>query len=289
MFSAVSCVAARRGQPHHLMFDSAVYAMFNPKITILVSNWIFEIAGIVMSVRTFARPDTGPSARPGPQARVAPQTRSEAEFASARRHSRRVRLLKFGLPLSALFATGFFVAATFLADSGAPAASVESISLTDGRIVMAKPKLEGYDADRRPYTMTAERAIQQSAVSNIVELEKVAANLPFGKSGTANLTADGGVMDNGSNRLDLKDNIRLITSDGIKAVLSEASINLSTNEMSSSAPVDIVTNGSHITADRMRIEQRGKVFVFESRVRLRIDGNKMKQVAGADAEPETQQ
>jgi lipopolysaccharide export system protein LptC len=112
--------------------------------------------------------------------------------------------------------------------------------------------------------------------------------MPFGKAETANLTADGGVLDNGSNRLDLKDNIRLITSDGIKAVLSQASINLQTNEMSSSAPVEIETDGSHITADRMRIEERGKVFVFESRVRLKIDPNKMKQASGASVEPGTQ-
>jgi lipopolysaccharide export system protein LptC len=264
--------------------------MLNPKITILVSIWIFQIVWIVMTVRSFAGPETAQTSGTGRKGRFAPpQTRSEAEFASARRHSRRVRLLKFGLPLSALFATGFFVAATFLADTGAPSPGMESVSMTDGRIVMAKPKLEGFDADKRPYTMTAERATQQSAASNIVELEKIVADMPFGKSGTANLTADGGVLDNGSSKLDLKDNIRLITSDGIKAVLSQASINLSTNEMASDAPVDIVTDGSHITADRMRIEERGKVFVFESRVRLKIDANKMKQASGASAEPETQQ
>ena len=244
-----------------------------------------------MSVRTYADPEaalTG-KARRNDRLALPPQTRSEAEFVSAQRHSQRVRLLKFGLPLSALFATGFFVAATFLADPGTSTPSVESVSLTDGRVAMAKPKLEGFDAEKRPYSMTAERAVQQSASSNIVELEQIAANMPFGNAGTANLTADGGVLDNGTNMLDLRDNIRLITSDGIKAVLSQASIDLSTNEMSSDAPVDIVTSGSHITADRMRIEERGKVFVFERRVRLKIDANKLKQVSDLSAEPETQQ
>jgi lipopolysaccharide export system protein LptC len=264
--------------------------MPNPKITILVSNWIFQIVWIVMTVRTYAGPEMAQNAGIGRRTRAAPppQTRSEAEFASARRHSRRVRLLKFGLPLTALFAMGFFAAATFLADSNNPAPSVQSVSMSDGRVVMAKPKLEGFDSDKRPYAMTAERAIQQSAASNIIELENVVADLPFGKSETAKLTADGGTFDNASNKLDLKDNIRLSSSGGMKAVLSQASINLSTNEMSSDAPVDIETEGSHITADRMRIEERGKVFVFESRVRLKIDANKMKQASDAEAEPGTQ-
>jgi lipopolysaccharide export system protein LptC len=217
------------------------------------------------------------------------QTRSEAEFAAASRHSRRVQMLKFGLPPAALFASGFFMAATFFAGSDKPTASVEAVSMSDGRVVMANPKLEGFSADKRPYTMTAERAIQQSASSSIIELEKITADMPFGASATANLTANGGILDNATNKLDLKDNIRLITSDGIKAVLSQARIDLSTNEMKSDAPVDIVTDGSHIIADRMRIEERGKVFVFEGRVRLNVDANKMKQASGASAEPGTQQ
>jgi lipopolysaccharide export system protein LptC len=217
------------------------------------------------------------------------QTRSAAEFAAASRHSRRVRLFKLGLPLAALFAAGFFIAATILADSKLPSPSVESVSMTDGRIVMAKPKMEGFDAERRPYTMTAERAIQLSAASSVVELEKIAADIPFGKAATAKLTADGGVFDNASNKLDLKDNIRLVSSDGMRAVLTKASINLSTNEMTSDAPVDIVTDGSHITADRMRIEKNGKIFVFESRVRLKIDANKMKKASDDSAGPGAEQ
>jgi lipopolysaccharide export system protein LptC len=248
-----------------------------------------------MTVRSFAGSETAlnkgsvrSGTRRGNRA-PAMQTRSEAEFAAADRHSRRVRRLKFGLPLAALFGTGFFAAATILTDSKLPSPSVESVAMNDGRIVMAKPKMEGYDAEKRPYTMTAERAIQQSASSSVVELEKITADLPFGKSETAKLTADGGVFDNASNKLDLKDNIKFFTSDGMKAVLTKASINLSTNEMSSDAAVDIVTDGSHITADRMKIEEGGKVFVFEGRVRLKIDAKKMKQASDASAEPGAKQ
>jgi lipopolysaccharide export system protein LptC len=248
-----------------------------------------------MAVQSFARPEAAPNignsvsgARRGNSA-PAMQTRSEAEFASAGRHSKRVKMLKFVLPLTALFATGFFTAATFLSDANTPAANFNPVLMSDGRIVMAKPKLEGFDADKRPYTMTAERAIQQSAASSLVELEQISADLPFGKAETAKLTANAGLFDNASNKLDLKDNIRFFTSGGLQAVLTTASINLSTNEMTSDAPVDIVTEGSHINADRMSISEGGKVFVFEGRVRLKIDANKMKQASDARAEPEAQQ
>ena len=127
--------------------------------------------------------------------------------------------------------------------------------------------------------MTAERAIQLGISSNVIELEKISADLPFGKAETAMLTADAGVFNNSSNKLDLKDNIRLLTSGGMQALLSKASINLANNEMSSDAPVDIKTQGSHITAGRMRIAAGGKVFVFEKRVRLKIDADRMKRGA----------
>jgi lipopolysaccharide export system protein LptC len=248
-----------------------------------------------MSVESYARAKVTPNSGSGisgarrSNASPAPQTRSEAEFAAANRHSRRVRMLKFGLPLCALFGIGFFAAATLLTDPTLPAPSVQSVAMSDGRIVMAKPKLEGFDADKRPYTMTAERAIQQSASSSVIDLEKIAAELPFGKELTAKLTADSGVFDNASNKLDLKDNIRLLTSDGMQAALSKASINLSTNEMTSGAPVDIVRDGTHITADRMRIEEGGKIIVFESHVRFITEAKKLKQATDASAEPGTQQ
>jgi hypothetical protein len=37
----------------------------------------------------------------------------------------------------------------------------------------------------------------------------------------------------------------------------------------------------------MRVEKGGKVFVFESRVRMNIDADKLKQASGASAEPGT--
>ncbi len=267
----------------------------NPKITILVYNWIFQIVWIVMTVRSYAGPDSSKDAggaySGAPKVSVSRkrETRSAAEFAAAGRHSRRVRILKLGLPLAALFASGFFAAATFLSGGGLPSPSVESVVMSDGRIVMAKPKMEGFDSDMRPYVMTAERAIQRSVSSNIVELEKISADLPFGKAETAKLTANGGVFNNSTNKLDLKDNIRFLTSGGMRALLTKASINISTNEMSSDKPVDIMTGGSRITAGRMRVEKGGKVFVFESNVRMSIDAGKLKQASSASAEPGTRQ
>jgi lipopolysaccharide export system protein LptC len=216
------------------------------------------------------QPEARPFSRGSRFARPAPQTRSESEFASAYRHSQRVRLLKLGLPLFALFGIGFFSAATIFAGNGAPVAAEKPAEMSDGRIIMANPKLEGFTGDKRPYKMVAERAIQQSAASTAVELEKITADLPFGKGATAKVTAASGVFDNS-------------TSDGMTAKLQTAKFNIATSEMSTDQPVDIKTAGSHITADSMKITNGGKVVIFENRVRLNIDSKQLKQAKAADS------
>lgn len=237
---------------------------------------------IVVGIQTKTR--AGPS-KDGPAQDMVettwtgPRLRSSADFASADRHSRRVRVLKLGLPLAALFIVGFFSAATIFADTGSPAPEAGPVSMSDGRIVMANPKLEGFTKDKRPYKLAAERAIQDSAKATSIELEKITADLPFGDNTTATMTAGTGVFDNAANKLQLTDDIELTTSDGMKAILSSARIDMVSQEMVTDQPVDIRMEGSHITADRMKVSDGGKVVTFESRVRLNIEPNKLKQAA----------
>jgi lipopolysaccharide export system protein LptC len=213
----------------------------------------------------------------------APQTRSDAEFASAFRHSNRVRILKLSLPLIALFAIGFFSAATIFASGPVPVATQKPAEMSDGRIIMANPKLEGFTGDNRPYKMVAARAVQEAASSPVVRLETITADLPFGKEATAKVSAESGVFDNSSSTLNLNSQILLTTSDGMTAKLKTAKVNIATSEMSTDQPVDIKTKGSHITADSMKIGEGGKVVIFENRVRLNIDSKKLKQTDAADA------
>lgn len=207
--------------------------------------------------------------RPGPGG-----ARSASDFAAADRHSMRVTVLKLGLPLAALFAVGFFMAATIFAGSGSPATESAQVEMADGRIVMANPKMEGFTKNKRPYKMVAERAIQQSAGSSLVELQKISAELPLGGKVTAKLTAQSGLFDSSANTLDLSNDITLVTSDGMIAKLTAAKISIGTNELESDQPVDITTDQTHITADGMNISDGGKVVTFTKRVRLNIAAKK---------------
>ncbi len=208
-------------------------------------------------------------------------------FESAGRHSRRVKVLKFTVPVVTLVAAGLFSAATFFRSEAPVSVATESVSMSDGRIVMANPKLDGMTGDKRPYKMQAERAYQEVKKDGLVELEKITAELPFGDSATATLKAGGGFYDNSKSMLDLAKGIVLTTSDGMQAKLTSARIDIGKNGLSTSEPVDITTNGSRILADSMQISEGGKLLVFEKRVRLTIDPKKLNAAGGGQNEQQT--
>ena len=198
-------------------------------------------------------------------------------FAVAGRHSRRVKFLKFAIPVLALLAGGVFAMATVFRPEIPVAVSTDAVSLSDGRIVMASPKLDGMTKDNRPYKMQAERAFQDIKKDGLIELEKIKASLPFGPSNTATLTADTGVYDNANRKLILTDSIVLETSDGMIVRLKTANIYIANNHLSTIDPVDITTPNTRITADSMEVSEGGKRLVFDKRVRLTIDPSKMNQ------------
>lgn len=212
-------------------------------------------------------------------------------FAAAGRHSRRVRILKLAIPVVALVGAGLFAAATFFRTEAKVAVSTEGVSMSDGRIVMANPKLDGMTGDKRPYKMQAVRAFQEVKKEGLVELETITAEFPFGTDATATLKAGGGFYSNSKSLLDLSKDIVLTTSDGMKAKLKSARIDLGKNGLSTSEPVDITTKGSRITADSMQVSDGGKRLVFEKRVRLTMDPKSLdtKALNGAGGGQQAQQ
>lgn len=202
---------------------------------------------------------------------VLPKARGDDAFRRARRHSRAVGVLKWLLPaLGILMAAAFFLK-SYISSPMAVAIKAEGTALSDGKLVMANPKLEGFTKDNRPYLMTAKRAVQDVADQGIVALEGIGAKLPIGDAGLATIDAAKGVFDRAKNTLNLDSEITITTLDGMVAKLKSANLDIGAGGMTSKDPVDITFNGTRITSDSMSIAQSGKILVFENRVRVLID------------------
>lgn len=206
--------------------------------------------------------------------------RVERAFAQARRHSGRVRLLKFALPAGALLMIAGFAGKSWLSTPQTLPIDLSALAIEDGRLVMTDPKLDGLAGkDGRPYSMTALRAVQDIGGSGRIDLEGIDARLPIDEKGWMTVSAPSGVFDREANRLDIDSELTVESDDGMKAVFQSAVVDIATGSLDTSDPVDISLDGAHITADSMSVRDKGAVLVFENRVRMTIDGGKLRGAA----------
>ncbi len=197
-------------------------------------------------------------------------------FARAARHSRRVALLKFALPVSAfviLGVLGFFAIQARLGSE----VEVAGVALEGDRIVMDQPRLNGVTSANEPYTVEARRALQLVTDVNDLNLEDIKAQIPFGAGVTAEVLAPNGHLNNASQVLVLRGGFSLTSSDGMVAKLKDAEIDFEGKSLKTEMPVDIKRPGTHIQADSLVITDGGAKLVFEKRVRMTLQPGAMEQ------------
>lgn len=205
---------------------------------------------------------------------VLPGSRTDDAFVRAQRHSRRVRWLKVWLPALAVAGVIGFVGWSYVSIPTVAGISIEGAGISDGKLVMANPKLDGFTKDKLPYTMTALRAVQDLKDTNMVRLEGIDAKLPIDPKNSAKVVAKSGIYDNAKNTLVFDSPMTVTTTDGMTARLNSASIDMNAGSMSTGDPVEILLNGSRITALSMNMADNGRVIVFENRVRVDLEPGK---------------
>ncbi|TIU31947.1 MAG: LPS export ABC transporter periplasmic protein LptC [Mesorhizobium sp.] len=192
-------------------------------------------------------------------------------FDRAQRHSRRVRVLKFAVPLLAAAIAIAFPVYSYLAAPVSVSVQADGAAFSDGKLVMANPKLNGFTKQKLPYSLTATRATQDVGKQDVIDLEGINAKLPVASDNVVAVDAAHGIYDRGANTMDLTSDVSVTTTDGMVAKFKSVFLDMDKGSMKTSNPVDVSRGGSRITADSMSVEENGKVVVFESRVRVNID------------------
>ncbi len=211
---------------------------------------------------------------------VEPPDRAGA-FRAAQRRSGRVRFLRKAILGGALAAVAAMVAIAIFNPFSAKISGISFSSLgIDGtKVTIVKPRLSGYRSDGQPYSVTAERAVQDVKQPTQVELYKVSGEIGVTGGEPTHITADSGVYDSAKEKMRLKDNIR-IGSSRLDIKLRSAEIDFKSGVYESADPVEIHTgNDTTITADRAEARDNGQLLTFEGRVRTTI----VPQAAAADA------
>ena len=212
-----------------------------------------------------------------------------AAFGRAQQHSARVRRLKFILPLVAIVIAVAFPVYSYLVTPITVSVKTDESAFSDGKLVMANPKLEGFTKQNLPYAITAVRAIQEVTKRNLIALEGIKSRLPIDAKNTAVVDASTGIYDREKNTLDLNSEITITTTDGMVAKLKSAFLDMGKGNMTTNEPVDISRAGSRITSETMSVEDGGKVLIFEKRVRVNIDPAQAKAANKTSGDPNATQ
>ena len=194
----------------------------------------------------------------------------EKEYRQAVRHSGKVRFWKVALPILAiLIILGISVALVIRSLSNSDAI-VEGINVSNGKLVMENPQLNGVDKNKRPYNLSATRAVQDISNPARVELQKILAQLPMDDKTTATITAGVGVYDAEAKTLSLNEQINVTTTSGMALFLQDASIDIGNSSMQTKNPISATSPQADISALSLQVEDGGDRLVFEGKVRMTL-------------------
>ncbi len=205
---------------------------------------------------------------------VPPRGRSSrGSFAAAQRHSRLVRFLKRAIPLgSGLAIVSIVLIGIFDPFRTIGAISIGPVNLTGTRITMDQPRLTGFRAkDAKPYEVTAESATQDIRKPTVVEMTKLRARVELANNETVRLEADTGIYDTQNEQIDLKSNVRVITTGGYNAALRSAFVDFKAGSVTSREPVSVAFRNGVIDAAALDVTDGGQRMVFHGRVHATFD------------------
>ena len=198
------------------------------------------------------------------------QERGAVSYDRAARHSRRVRLLKIGLPsVAVLSIIGFFVVLSWPAgDDGLPALSLSGINIESREITMDNPNISGFDGTKRAYEVHAVKATQELGNAKVVTLEQIQARFALGDDVRANIEAATGVYDGNTQKLQLKGGITLSTTNGYHAELKDADVDIEKGTVASTTGVAIQGKEGSVTANAIEVLDHGKHIFLRGDVKV---------------------
>ncbi len=188
----------------------------------------------------------------------------ERNYRAARRHSRRVRLLRISVPIgiAALLLTVFAI--NYMPPIGGfrLPGDLGKLVIHGTKITMEQPRLTGFTLDSRAYEFSAEAAAQDITKPGLVELDKLHAKMEMQDKSTVAMSAASGVYDVKLETLTLNDDIHLVSSTGYEGRLSEAVIEVRKGNVISNKPVWVKMLNGFLTAERLDIGENGSVVRF---------------------------
>ena len=187
---------------------------------------------------------------------------------SAARHSGWVRALRVAVPaMMVLVVVAAALAAWFnplrlitLPDVAG------TLGISGTRITMQLPRLSGFTRDSRAYEMTAQTADQDLTRPDAVELKGIAARVQMQDRSTVEMSAVAGLYNTKADTVLLSNDVRLKSSSGYEAHLTEALVDMHSGHVTSQRPVEVKLLNGVLNANGVEVVDSGNLIRFDGGV-----------------------
>ena len=195
-------------------------------------------------------------------------------FRAAKRHSRRVRRLRVGLP--AVVAAGLVVYAlsTWLNPLNALARLPNiKLNVSGTKITMELPKIAGFTRDGRSYELTASAAAQDLKRPQFIELKEIRAKVELQDGTMVTVAGSTGLYDTKTEVITLTNDVLVTASSGTEVRLREARLDARKGHILSDKPVEVLLPNGRIDARQLEVTDAGDVIQFGGGVTMVLNGD----------------
>ena len=183
-------------------------------------------------------------------------------------HDRKVRFLAVWLPgavgvvLAAMIIGPLFARReiSFLLDRS-------KVALTQERLRVSNAMYRGIDGEGRPFTVTADNAVQVSIKEPVVKMDKLAARLRM-SDGPAELIAQNGAYNYQAETVSVAGPVVFTAADGYRIITQNVSIDLKQRRIGGTGGVSGSVPAGTFRADRVSADLEQRIVTLDGNVRL---------------------
>ena len=185
-------------------------------------------------------------------------------------HDRLIKILAIGLPM----ATGAIVAFLVLTplaprSEGSFILDRDKVEQIDERLRIDKATYRGSDNQGRPFSLTSDRAVQQSSAEGIVRLDDVVAQILL-RDGPARISAEGGAYTIDEELLNVQGPVMLRATDGYELVARGVSVDLKDQLLIGDDGVSGAVPAGTFSANSLRVDLETRTILLDGNARLRM-------------------
>lgn len=198
--------------------------------------------------------------------------RSDGDIAhrktSGRRHTTLVRWMRLLLPVVAL---GFIAIVMSFSGQNSKIAAVPRETVLPSSVSrneLINPKFQSEDAKNNPYTITADKAVQNTEKMDDIQLEKPVADMALGNKGWVAIKAISGIYNQISGNLDLNGKVEVHHDSGYELGSEKMMIDVKSNTITSTTPVTGHGPSADISAAGLTADGTTKKIIFTGPAKL---------------------